>query len=165
MSQSIDTRKSATFRELHFSSIGDCQAEVQQILAADADGRLQATGNWTPGEIMSHVANWIEYGYTGYPIKAPPFFIRWILKRQARKMIAGSMPRGVRIPGVAGGTAGAEKMPTHAAAEKLLAALDRLQAREPVSFDSPAFGAMSDDDRIALNLRHAELHLGFLKYS
>ena len=165
MGDKINTKTSSEFRTLGFGSVDECVAEVERVRAADAEGRLQATGNWTAGEIMSHVANWIEYAYVGYPIKKPPFFIRWFLRGQAKKMIAGKMPRGVSIPGVEGGTAGAEQMPTDAAAEKLLIALNRMKSNEPATFDSPAFGQMSHADRIALNLRHAELHLGFLKYA
>jgi hypothetical protein len=55
-------------------------------------------------------------------------------------------------------------MPTVAAANRLLAALRRLQSGEEAKFDSPGFGAMSMADRVQLNLRHAELHLGFLVY-
>ncbi len=74
------------------------------------------------------------------------------------------MPRGVRIPGVDGGTVGMEDIETIEAGRRLLAALERLQSDEVAKFDSPAFGAMSHQDRIALNLRHAELHLGFFTY-
>ena len=40
------------------------------------------------------------------------------------------MPRGVRIPGVKGGTVGMVGMTTPKAAERLLNALKRLEARE-----------------------------------
>lgn len=57
-----------------------------------------------------------------------------------------------------------DKLPTAEAVDRLLAALARLQRAEQAPFDSPAFGRMSHDDRIRLNLRHAELHLGYLVY-
>ncbi len=113
---------------------------------------------------MAHIAAWIEYGFTGYPIGPPPFFIRWFLRWRLKSILKGPMPRGVRIPGVKGGTAGMDEMPTAAAGERLLAALKRLQNRGEAKFDSPAFGPMSYDDRVQLNLRHAELHLGYLAY-
>jgi hypothetical protein len=133
-------------------------------MAASTAGNLKTTGNWTPGEIMSHLANWIEYAYVGFPVKPPPFFIRWILRFRLRKMLRDGMPRGVKIPGVAGGTVGMENIETGEAARRLVAALERLKNDADAKFESPAFGAMSQQDRIALNLRHAELHLGFLSY-
>lgn len=162
MTLPVDTRTSSEHRLLRFNSVDECVATVKQIIAASESGHLRATGNWTPGQIMTHLANWIGYAYDGFPIAPPPFFIRWILKLRFRKMLRDGMPRGVRIPRVEGGTVGMEDIGTDEAARKLLAALDRLKNDEAARFDSPAFGAMSHEDRIALNLRHAELHLGFL---
>ena len=164
MTPSINTQTVSGYRKLCFHSIDDCQTEIQRIVAADEKGTLRAIGNWTPGQVMAHVAAWIDYAYDGYPIGAPPFFVRWILRFQLKTMLKNGMPRGVRIPGIKDGTTGMDQLTTREAADRLTAAFQRLSDREPARFDSPAFGAMSDDDRIRLNLRHAELHLGFLLY-
>jgi hypothetical protein len=151
-------------RKLRFSSIEDCVEEVRRIADADTAGRLEATGSWTAGQVMAHVAAWIEYGYEGFPIGRPPFFVRWILRRQLKGIFANGMSPGVRIPRVPGGTTGMEPMETQEAAKRLLAALARLGSPEDAPFHSPAFGPLSNEDRVRLNLRHAELHLGFLTY-
>ena len=164
MTVPVDTRKSPAYRKLRFDSVEACIADVRQILAAADAGKLSTTGNWTPGEIMTHLANWIDYAYVGFPIGPPPFFVRWILRFRLRKMLRDGMPRGVRIPGVKRGTTGMEAVETREAGRRLTAALERLRTDGEAKFDSPAFGAMSHEDRIALNLRHAELHLGFLTY-
>jgi hypothetical protein len=164
MAPSINTRDVADYRKLRFDSLDDCMSEVGRILEAYEQGRLRNSGNWTPGQIMAHIAAWIEYGYDGYPIGPPPFFVRWILRLRLQKMLRDGMPRGVRIPRVREGTVGMEDMATPAAEQRLLKALKRLQDGEEARFHSPAFGPMSNDDRIRLNLRHAELHLGFLAY-
>lgn len=57
----VDTRSSSGYRTLRFESIDECISDVKLILAASEVGRLHATGNWTPGEIMTHLANWIQY--------------------------------------------------------------------------------------------------------
>ena len=163
MTIAVNTRTVAEFRNLRFSSVDECVAEVQRILAAAEEGRLNSCGNWTPGQIMAHVAAWINYGYDGFPIGRPPLIVRWFLRLRLKKLLRDGMSRGVRIPGVKGGTVGMEELDTSVAAQRLLQALRRLQSEEAV-FDSPAFGAMSMEDRIALNLRHAELHLGFITY-
>lgn len=160
----LDTSRTPNFRQIHFDSIDECAGEVRRILDADADGRLITSGNWTPGQILAHIAAWIEYAYEGFPVPPPPRFIRWILRLQLRRILRGSMPRGVRIPKVPGGTVGADDLSTPDAAARLLRALDRLASSEEARFDSPAFGPMSHADRVTLNLRHAELHLGFLFY-
>ena len=55
-------------------------------------------------------------------------------------------------------------MPLAEGAARLRKAVARLQAGEPARYDSPAFGPMNHEERIQLNLRHAELHLSFLRW-
>jgi hypothetical protein len=154
---------SARHRSLRFTSIEELRAEIDRVLAAERAGTLTRTGNWTTGQVLGHLAAWIEYGYEGYPPKAhPPWFIRWILRFRKGAYLRNDMPRGVRIPRSEQGTFGTEVLPTEEGARRLRAALDRLHRREPPKFHSPAFGPMTDDERIQLNLRHAELHLGYL---
>lgn len=164
MNDTIDTRKVTDRRKLRFESIEDAIAEVDRIVAAELAGTLRQMGNWTAGQNLGHIAAWIEYGYDGYPVPRPPFFVRWILRLMLGRILRDGMPAGKRIPGVPQGTAGTEQYPTDVAAERLRRAFRRLKNREPALHHSPAFGEMSFDDRIRLNLRHAELHLGFLSY-
>jgi hypothetical protein len=165
MTPAREPGKATNCRTLRFDSLDDCIEEVERIVSADERAALVAAGNWTPGQIMAHIAAWIEYGYEGFPIGPPPFFVRWFLRLRLRKMLRDGMPRGVRIPGVPQGTVGIDEMATRDAGTRLIRALRRLQDGEEAKYDSPAFGAMSHEDRIALNLRHAELHLGFLDYA
>jgi hypothetical protein len=72
------------------------------------------------------------------------------------------MPSGVRIPGVKGGTFGIDEVPCEEGASRLRRAIDRLERDQSPPHPSPVFGPMSHDEWIRLNLRHAELHLGFL---
>ena len=138
---------------------------MRRLVTLDAEGRLDCLGNWTAGQIFSHLAAWIEYGYDGYPINKPPLPIRWILRMMLPGMLRRGMKPGVRIPGVKDGTVGQEMMEAGKAAERLERAWSRLASGEPSRHDSPAFGAMSHERRIQLNLRHAELHLSNLKES
>jgi hypothetical protein len=107
------------------------------------------------------VAAWIDYGYDGYPVKTP-WFIRMILKRRLSKYLRDGLPCGVRMPGSEAGTYGTDVLSTEEGARRLRRSLARLAAGESARFDSPGFGAMSHEQRIQLNLRHAELHLSFL---
>lgn len=152
-------------RNLKFHSLDDVLSDLQRLEEAERAGKLKTTGQWTPGEILSHLAAWIEYGYEGYPLGKPPFFLRWILKRMLPGMLRNGMRAGVRIPGAKAGTYGQEKIGTSEAFRRYRAALARFKQNEPCPFDSPAFGPMSMEDRVRLNLRHAELHLSFLQIS
>jgi hypothetical protein len=163
MATSVDTSK-VKRRDLNFESVDDALAELGRIMEADQAGRLRTLGNWTPGQVMGHVAAWIDYGFDGYPIDPPPWFVRWILRMRLKKYLHGKLPAGVRIPRIENGTVGTEPYSTVEGGERLRRALQRFQRGEPAKYDSPAFGPMSPEDRVQLNLRHAELHLGFLTY-
>ena len=157
----IDT-KTADRRKLTYTSLDDVLADVEKIVAADKAGKLRCTGNWTAGQAMGHVAAWMNYPYDGFPIGKPPFFIRWILKFLKGKYLREGMSAGVRIPKVDNGTFATDKLSTDEGAARLRKSLARMKGKEVAKFDSPAFGKMSDQERLALNLRHAELHLSFL---
>jgi hypothetical protein len=160
----IDTKK-APRRKLRFKSVAELDAELDKIERADREGRLKATGNWTPGQILGHIATWLEFGWCGYPPELkPPAIIRWILKRKKPKYLRDGMPVGVRIPGLKDGTLGLEPMTTQAGLARLRQALEPLRRGEAQPHPSPAFGALAADECVQINLRHAELHLSFLNY-
>jgi hypothetical protein len=157
----MDTSKVQDRRRLGFSTIDDLLADVERIVAAEKAGRLRRTGSWTAGQAMGHLATWINYAYEGYPFKVP-WFIKVFIRMKKGKYLREGMPAGVRIPGVEGGTYGTEVLSTDEGAARLRQALARLQRGEPAKYESPAWGKMSAEERVALNLRHAELHLSFL---
>ncbi len=151
-------------RNLFFESVEDVIRDVNLINRAAEKNQLSPCGQWTPGEILTHLSAWIEYAYEGYPIDAPPWFIRQYLKFAFRAILKNGMQPGVNIPGIEGGTIGQEKFDTDTACKRYLVALNRLNSREPAKYHNPAFGKMSPEKRVKLNLRHAELHLSFLQY-
>lgn len=112
----IDTSRVTDHRRLRFSSLDELLAEIDRIVAADKAGTLRRTGNWSAGQIFGHLAAWMNYAYDGFPAKSkPPFFIRWILKRKKVAYLRNGMPRGVKIPCVAGGTHATDPMTTEEA--------------------------------------------------
>ena len=161
----IDTSKVKKRRELRIETIDACLAELERIADGDRQGQLKTLGNWTAGQNLSHLAAWIEYGWDGYPMNKPPLPIRLVMRFMLGRILKKGMAAGVKIPGIEGGTLGAEEMETQVAMERYRAALDRLKSGEPANHDSPAFGKMDHAKRVKLNLRHAELHLGFLDVS
>ena len=156
----METGKVQDRRRLRFNTIDDLLADIDRLVAADKAGKLHHSGNWMAGQAMGHLATWINYAYEGFPMKVP-WFVRLFIRGKKDKYLREGMDSGVRIPGVEAGTYGTEVLSTDEGASRLRQALARLQRGEPAKYDSPAFGKMSDADRIALNLRHAELHLSF----
>ena len=156
----VNTGKVSDRRRLRFTTIDDALADVDRIVVAEKAGTLRRTGNWTAGQAFGHIATWTNYAFEGYPFR-PPWFIRWILRKKKAVYLRDGMPAGVRIPRVPNGTFGTEEMSTEEGANRLRRALLHLKSGEPTKFDSPAWGKMPLDEGIAMNLRHAELHMSF----
>jgi hypothetical protein len=156
----VDTGKAAGRRMLRFESIDQVLAEVDRLAAPERAGRLRRLGNWTLGQTLGHLAAWTEYGYTGFPLKVP-FFIRWMLRLRKRKVLYGPMRAGVKIPGVEGGTLATDPVPLDEGLERFRRVMERLKSESPTA-PSPILGRLTHEESIALTLRHAELHLGFL---
>lgn len=151
-------------RRLCFKSLNDLHDDLAHIERASEQGTLVVKGNWTLGQILAHLAAWIEYGWDGYPVKPSPLFLRWILKFVLKRYLRFGLPTGLRIPGVKEGTTGQHDVPLEEGLARLRRCIERLKSGEPARFSSPAFGPMTEEDRIQFNLRHAELHLGFVMY-
>jgi hypothetical protein len=159
-SEPVDTRNVLGRRMLRFESIDDAFAEVDRLVKAERAGRLKRVGNWTLGQVLGHLAAWVEYSYTGTPLKVP-FFIKWILRLQKRKFLYEPMKTGARIPGVPGGTLNIEPVALDEAEGKYRRALERLKREAPTALN-PIFGVLTHDEWTALHMRHAEGHLGFM---
>ena len=159
---SVAETNNADRRTLTFDTIDDVIGEVNRIQAADANQTLSVSGQWTAGEILTHLSAWIEYGYEGYPMDPAPWIVRQGMKLFLRSILKNGMQPGGEIPGVEGGTTGQIKVATETACQRYLVALNRLSSGEAVKFPSPGFGDMSSQKRVKLNLRHAELHLSFI---
>jgi hypothetical protein len=155
----IDTAKVASRRKLRFNSLDEALAEAERLTTADRSGQLKQVGNWSLGQALNHIAGWAEFSYARCPLKTP-FIIRLILWLRKRSFLYGPMPAGVRIPGVANGTLITELASVDAALSRFKTALQRLKT-EPPTHPSQALGKLTHEEAIALNLRHAELHLGF----
>lgn len=158
----VDTSKVLDRRTLAFTKLDEVLADAEQLAEAERAGTLRCSGNWTVGQTFGHLATWIDFAYDGYPKQVnPPWFIRMIIRLRRNSFLVGPMPVGVRIPRVPGGTMGTEVLPREVGLSRLRAALARLKAAPPEK-PNPLFGPLSHADWIALNLRHAELHLSFL---
>lgn len=157
----IDTKKVADRRQLHFDALQEAIRDAEAIAAAEAERRLRATGNWTPGQAISHVAFWANAPFDGYPDTVkPPWLMRMAMRVIRGRVFTKGMPPGMRLPGAPGGTLGAESMPADEAAAKLRAAFERLDEHCP-EIVNPLFGPMTHTQWRQLNLRHAELHFSF----
>jgi hypothetical protein len=160
------TTASVERRQLHFDSIEDLESEIARIERAFRSGQLVAIGNWSAGQILSHLGAWIEFGYEGYPPELRPIALplRLLLKLVKRRVFANPMSPGVRLPGTTEGTLATEPASFDQGMARLRRNLQRLRHGESPRHASPYFGRLSRRDAVLMALRHAELHLSYLRY-
>ncbi len=147
-------------RKLHFDSLDEVVADVKTLAAADSAGRLTCCGNWTFGQILNHLATWVDYSFDGVPMKIP-LLVRWMIRPMKKRFLTKPMRPNSRIPKVAGGTLAIDVVPTTEALEHFYRSFERL-AKGPPAIPHMLFGPMTHDEWIAQHLRHSELHLSFL---
>jgi hypothetical protein len=149
-------------RTLRFNTIDDALADADSLATAEREGRLQQFGNWTLGQSLGHLATWANFAFDGYPdaVRAP-LPVRLILRMLRNRILTNGMMPGVKLRGVPGGTLGTDTLSTDEGLARFRAAMERLRANAPTMVN-PVFGPLTHEQWIQLNLRHAELHLGFL---
>lgn len=148
-------------RTLRFVTIDDALADARLLLAAERAGTLDCCGSWSLGKTFGHLATWANMPFDGYPPEAkPPLPIRVVLRLAKKRLLKNGMPAGVKLGRIPGGTLGLDEMPSDdgfAALEKAFTQINRTDPGIP----NPAFGPLTHEQWIQLNLRHAELHLSF----
>jgi hypothetical protein len=155
-SAAVDTKKVEGRRKLHFETIEDIGADVEQL----ARGPVRNLGNWTPGQVFKHLALAMTYSIDGFPTRAP-FPLRIVGKLVKKRVLIKGMSPGFQlkkdtardlVPGPTDWQEGLAAIRT---------AMKRLQTetkRKPHGF----FGSMTKDEYEQLHCRHSELHLSFL---
>lgn len=160
--QTAKTAKVDGRRTLHFNRIDDALAEVDKLENPARAGTARCLGNWTFGQILGHLAAWVEYSYDGVPLKKPPLIVRVVLRPMKRRFLYKPMPAGSKIPGIPGGTIGTEPLSLDEGLARFRTAFSRL-ARESPTLPHLIFGPLTHEEWINQHLRHAELHLSFVR--
>jgi hypothetical protein len=148
-------------RTLHFDAIEQAIADVQELYAADQRGTLRCLGRWTFGQNLNHLAKWIDFSYDGVPLRLP-FFVPWIMRFGKNQFLHKPMKPGSRIPGLKDGTLGTEVLSSQEGVAYFEKNFSRL-AKAPPDRPHVLLGPLTHDEWIAQHLRHAELHLSFLR--
>lgn len=157
----VDTKKVAGRRTLDFTTLDQVIADAQHLAASADAGTLKVLGNWTLGQACGHLACWMDFALDGYPPELrPPWYVKMMVRPMKKKLLAGKMPVGVRIPRLPEGTLGTAVLPTREGLERLRRSCTRLKAQAPKNAN-PIFGTLTHEEWIRLNLGHASLHLSF----
>lgn len=148
-------------RKLRFETVDDAIAEAQRLAAAEREGRLARAGNWTLGKTLGHLATWANFAFEGYPSEvSAPLPVRLVARAMRGRILSRGMMAGVKIGRLPEGTVGLDETPVDVGLERFSTAMRRLATSTPTA-ENPVFGKLTQEHWIQLNLRHAELHLGF----
>ena len=128
-----------------------------------AAGEYQTLGKWSFGQILEHLAVAFDCSVDGFPFQAP-----WVLRKLVapfikNRFITKPMPSGFKLPSKAG-----ELLPGDVSVEEGFAHLKQAIAgyeTETPNALHPMFGRMARQEWISLGLRHAELHMSFVRPS
>jgi hypothetical protein len=158
-----NTRK-AFRRDLAFDSLADLEAELDRVRTAHHAGSLRTSGNWTPGQILGHLAKWMGWYLDGkFPFEAPPL-IRFFGKLFKKKIVNALFKPGLKFTPKAGDLGGDPEYSFEDGWDRLRAQLDRVRAGESLACDTPLVGRVTHDEGLRIHLNHAALHLSFLHY-
>ncbi|MDA1015994.1 MAG: DUF1569 domain-containing protein [Planctomycetota bacterium] len=155
----VSTKQVKDRREVSYATYDELAADAREM----ASSNVKCVGNWTLAQIMGHLQGSFVGCIDGGLGKAP-FFIRLMAPLLMKNMlIHKKVPAGFRF----GKTSEARLKPnpdvsTEDALAGLQQAIDRCKT-EPSRIRHPALGNISREEWDNFNLRHAELHMSFVK--
>jgi hypothetical protein len=142
-------------RDLRFNTLDQVMPDVDRLLAG-----YEALGNWSLGQVCSHLARTVVDSVEGFPGRLP-WVIRATFGRWTRNRILTSetIPEGVWLPEAARPK---PNLDDRAEAEALRAAFRLFSARSGPTADHPLIGPMTHAQWDHLHRVHCAHHLSFL---
>jgi hypothetical protein len=155
----VNTRQVTDRRSLHFTSLEEVLRDVE---ALGARGAPRAAGNWTPGQVVQHVAKGIGFATDGFPRPRASWPLRVLGRVIRNRTLTKPTQPGLNLP-----PSFRFLLPDEPAVawdegvRMLRGAIGRASAQR-MTHPSPVFGALSHEQWVQFHCRHAELHLSFL---
>ncbi len=155
----VNTKTAKGRRTLRYESYDDLLADAEQLSA----GEVQCVGNWLPGQVFDHLGRSLEASIDGVPGKVPlPIRIMANLFFK-KKFIYESIPAGFQIPQSGVKTFEPEDgVPVEEGLAHLRKGVERCKS-ESHRCKHPVFGDITQAEWDSFSLRHAEMHMSFLK--
>ena len=145
-------------RIVQYSSMSAFRADVEKLVA----GKYETVGEWSFGQIVQHLAININGSFDGFSFRAP-WFMRFLIAPFMKKsLLTQPMKPGFKLPKSAAAALPAAEVTTGEGLDLLLAALDRFEKEAPEA-KSPFLGTLTPKEWVALHLKHAELHMSFVR--
>jgi len=146
-------------RTLSFKAPQDVLDDCLQLAA----GPCTMLGQWTLAQNVRHLARGIDCFYDGFGFRMNWFLSTFLGRLIKRRILKRGMPSGIRLPVSADRLLPpGEDADLPGALEHLRTSIQRLE-HEPPRHPHPMFGRMTPDEVRVLLLRHAELHLSFVR--
>jgi len=149
-----------TRRDVHYDSFDQFLADAQRAVRDNA----VTTGKWSLGQILEHLATSNDKSIDGFGFQAPlpvRMFAGTFLKK---RLLKRGLKPGFQLGKKAARVLVPDEVDADAAWDHLRRSVARLQSETKRS-PHPFLGRMGLDDSNCLNLRHAELHMSFVKAS
>lgn len=122
----------------------------------------QTVGRWSYGEILWHLGTVMNCLFDGFPFQAPWWARKFLAPLMKKRFLRKSMPAGFKLPGDGMGLTANRTVSVDEGLTVLKSAVARF-ARENPEQPHPFLGRLTREEAIQLQLRHAELHLSFVK--
>ena len=157
--------KAAPVRVLSYPDLDAFASDVEALRAAHEAGTLTHTGNWTAGQCLWHLSVFMKGSMDGFPAQRPPWILRFLGKHLFKKMALSGKPAkpGFKLPTsvawldpVAMGVSSFEE-----GYESIKSIIDRYQAGERFTHDSPIFGPLTHEQWCTLHCGHNAMHMSF----
>ncbi len=161
----IKTDKVTDRRTLRFGRVEDILRDVEWLNArAEAGVKLRASGNWTPAQIVDHLAKSIALTIDGFPAGLRvPLPLRIVGRWMRTSVLLKPMKSGVRLKGpLAQAFAPDPEVTWGQAVTRLTNVIGRIRKGERMTAVSPMFGPYAHEEWNQFHCRHAELHLSFV---
>jgi len=157
MPETITTAKTTGRRSLQFTCLDDIRADVEKLAQCKQINHL---GNWTPGQVLKHLAMTMDNSIDGFPFQMPGI-LRFVLRLTMKgRLLNKPMESGFNLPKRA-----AAMLPQPTTWEEGLTGFRRALGRlktETRRAPSPVIGPLTAEEWEQLHCRHSELHLSFL---
>lgn len=151
-------------RELHFASFDELLVEMERLELAEREGRLRMLGKWSLAQMFQHLGKWIEYSIDGFPFRYPLVLrvgARIFSRLSWKWFYRQALKPGFRNPKQAAAVEPDPSISLEEAADYLRQQVRRVLDGEPMTQPSPAAGPLTPAQWEWIQLRHAEMHLGF----
>jgi Protein of unknown function (DUF1569) len=152
----VNTAKVDSRRKVDYKSLQELLTDADRLSSPD----VKTLGNWSAGQIFEHLAIAFNGSIDGLP-NAFPWYIKIMARLFKKKLMAGPMPAGLKLPGPFAKVVLPQPTSTEKGLADLHAAVARLE-RESRRADHPVFGAISKEEWNQMHLKHSNLHMSFL---